>query len=155
MICPHCRKEIADGDLLHVLQCDGAVEAELRARQGDPETSHEAMAEYDKERMANAIAFVAALYRRYGPMADYQLCERFRAEWTEPCCVHLYRQARSAARDKGLIRDTGERARNPETGRRQIVWEACDEPAPLIHRCPTCGKLTRRSTLLTQPQGDS
>jgi hypothetical protein len=153
MICRFCGEDVDPDDLLHVLQCDGRQgaredEAELHARGSDPSTSHEAMAAYDKQRMANAVAFVTDLYRRHGPMADYQLRDRFREEWTEPCCEHLYRQARSSARDKGLVHDTGTTVRNPETGRQQIVWAYCDEPAPLIHRCPTCGKLTRRSTLL-------
>jgi len=147
VICQYCGEEIRGDDLLHVLHCDGrqgAVEAELHARQSDPSTSHAAMAAYDKDRMANAVAFVVDLYRRHGQMADYQLQQRFREEWTAPCCDHLYRQARSSARDKGLIRDTGTTAVNPETKRQQIVWERCDEPAPHIARCPTCGGLTRR-----------
>lgn len=154
MICRFCGEEIAADDLLHVLRCNGRQGARedeiMRARSGDPSTSHEAMAAYDKDRIANAVVFVTDLYRRYGPMADYQLREKFEAEWNERCCDHLYQQARSCARDRGLVRDTGTTIRNPTTGRRQIVWEFCDEPEPpLIHRCPTCGKLTRRSTLLT------
>ena len=129
---------------------DERDDLELHARTGDPATSHAAMAAYDRQKMENAAALVVDLHRRYGPMADYQLRTRFAAEWTL-CDQSLYRQARNQARNKGLIRDSGQRVVCPETQRRQVVWEACDAPAPLVHRCPTCGKLTRRSTLLPPP----
>jgi hypothetical protein len=116
----------------------------LRARTSDPETSHQAMAAYDREKMKGAVACVIQLFRTHGPMADYQLRHAFAQAWPHPCCDHLYQQARSIARDQGRVRDTGARVRNPETHRQQIVWEACHQPPVDIQLCPTCGHVLRR-----------
>jgi hypothetical protein len=118
----------------------------LRARTGDPSTSHEAMAAYDRDRMQNAVDWVISLYRSYGPMADFQLQERFMNTWEGKCCPHLYQQARSVARDRGHIVATEDRIVNPITKRKQIVWEYRAEACPVtIHKCPLCGKVTGRS----------
>jgi hypothetical protein len=154
VICKHCGED--DEDLFHAEHCDGQqgrVEAALedpvvlRARGSDPETSHASMATYDQERMASAIDCVVGLYRARGPMADYELAVAFAATWTEPCSIHLYRQARSAARDKGLIFDSGERRINPTSNRQQVVWAFHIGPAPVIERCVTCGHVLRRREL--------
>jgi hypothetical protein len=118
---------------------------ELHARRGDPSTSHAAMAAYPRERMAGAAACVVALYRDYGPMADYELKERFAVAWGMNCSPHLYQQARSVARDNGLVRDSGRKVVNPGTGYKQVVWEYCTTPGPIILRCPCCGKVTGRA----------
>jgi hypothetical protein len=133
----------------HLAHCDGrqgAIEADpvLAARAGDPDTSHEAMAAYDRARMRSAMAVVVRLHRRLGPLADFQLKEAFAAAWAGKCCDHLYQQARSAARDAGLICDTGERLVNPTTNRRQVVWAAADGAPITVPRCPTCGAVRRR-----------
>lgn len=118
----------------------------LRARRGDPETSHEAMAVYDREKMENAVNCVIHLYRENGPMADYQLKELFSKTWGDDCSPHLYRQARSMARDRGSVVATDEWAINPISNRRQIIWAYCDDPHPVVIRhCPTCGKIIGRS----------
>jgi len=117
----------------------------LFARGSDPETSHEAMAAYDRARLRSAIDVVVTLHReQLGGLADYELRAAFEARWQQPCCDHLYQQARSSARDKGLIRDSGERRVNPTTNRRQVVWEACAEAPPMIDRCSACGHVLRR-----------
>lgn len=117
---------------------------ELHARKSDPDTSKESMDAFDRARMGHAADVVVELYRRHGPMADYQLRPLFAQAWNAPCSRHLYQQARSVARDKGRIRDSGSRVKNPESGRRQILWEAAEGPPPEIHRCPTCGRITGR-----------
>jgi hypothetical protein len=136
--------------------CDGrqgSVEAldltdlPLFARGSDPETSHAAMAAFDRETMRSAMATVVRIHQQQGPIADYELRGLFAAAWAFPCCDHLYQQARSAARDQGLIRDSGQRRVNPATNRKQVVWEACDEAAPIIERCQSCGHLLRRKDI--------
>ena len=115
----------------------------MRARTGDPDTSHAAMQAYDKERMRRAAEHVIHLYTTHGPMADYELQARFEETFPRFHSRHLYQQARSIARDRGRIRDTGTRVVNPTSKRKQIVWEACNQPPPEIPRCPTCGKVIR------------
>jgi len=135
----------------HAERCDGrqgAIEAaedlDLYARQSDPDTSHDSMAAYDRRRMSAAVLTVVSIYQEFGPLADYQLRDRFEATFAAPHSRHLYQQARSIARDRGRIRDSGDRIVNPASRRRQIVWEACNDPAPEIVKCPTCGHLMRR-----------
>jgi hypothetical protein len=116
----------------------------LFARHSDPDTSHQAMREYDRDRMRNAEQFVVSLYVRHGELADFQLKKLFDYSWKQPCSFHLYRQARSIARDHGKIIDTGKKIINPETKRHQVIW-AFNDGAPIeIHKCPTCGHVLRR-----------
>src|SRR5262245_11601982 len=149
MVCPFCGEDVDPDDLLHELTCSGRqgqVEAdlELHARQGDPETSHEAMRAYDRARMRSAMHCVATLYKTHGSMADFGLRAVFEKAGTAPCCDDLYQQARSSARDRWCIVDTGERRVNPETGRRQVVWAVGQGDAPVIQRCELCGHVLRR-----------
>ena len=116
----------------------------LRARASDPETSHAAMAAFDKGTMSKAATLVAELYQAHGPMADYQLRDLFEEAYPHPHCRHLYQQARSTARDRGQLRDSGEKRRNPASKRWQVVWEAYDGPPPVLQRCTCCGQLMRR-----------
>jgi hypothetical protein len=116
----------------------------LQARTGDPDTSHASMAAYDRERLTRAMGVVIALHKREGPLADFELKALFTAEYPEPCCDHLYRQARSMARDKGHIRDSGQRKVNPTTKQQQVVWEWCDGEPIAIPLCPLCGHVLRR-----------
>jgi hypothetical protein len=119
------------------------VEPELRARSGDPGTSHAAMAQFDRKTMTSAMATVVKLFRTLGPMADYELKVAFGEAWQARCCDHLYQQARSSARDQGLVRNSGLLAVNPATKRKQVIWEACDQEPPALEKCPTCGHVTR------------
>jgi hypothetical protein len=119
---------------------------ELHARTSDPETSHEAMARLDRKKMGDAVTQVIALYKQHARLADYELRPLFEAVWGIDCCDHLYQQARSVARDAGHVRDSGEKAVNPATNRRQVIWEYVADPIPMhIENCPTCGHVTRRT----------
>lgn len=124
----------------------------LQARHGDPETSHEAMEDYDKAKMSEASACVVRIYQEHGPLADFQLKPIFDSEWGHDCSFHLYRQARSVARDLGKIVDSGERLLNPETNRLQIIWEFATGKPIKIHKCPTCGHVLRRETEMKNGQ---
>lgn len=130
-----------------VMPVRGKLDSEtivLRASHCHPDTSHAAMAAYDKETLQGAAALVVSLHQQYGPLADFELAVLFERHYDKPCCVNLYRQARSAARDQGQIRDSGVRKKNPTTNRLQVVWEHCDIPPLEIPTCPTCGALLRR-----------
>lgn len=116
----------------------------MQARGSDPETSHAAMAAFDPDRMGDAAKFAERLHLTYGPMADFQYKKAWDRDYPHECSPHLYRQARSVARDSGRIRETTERRTNPESLRDQIVWEACDVVPPIIKRCPMCGHVLRR-----------
>ncbi len=151
--CLFCGGDGSDPD--HIWRCDGRqgrrdaaadVEDEpiMRARAGDPETSHAAMAAFDREQLRSAVGVIVDLHRRLGPLADFQQGPAFLQAWQRKCCDHLYRQARSVARDAGLLRDSGERLVNPTTNRRQVVWVAVEGDAIDVPRCPTCGAVRRR-----------
>jgi ribosomal protein S27E len=152
--CPKCGGNLADP--AHAARCDGrqgaveaafAAEYPMWARSSDPETSHLAMAEFDREKIKDAVDVCVWVHRRFGPLADFQYYPLFKEYLGRKCCDHLHQQARSIARDRGLIRDTGQKIRCPETGKLQTVWEACAIAAPTIDRCPTCGKVTGRSSV--------
>ena len=156
--CLFCGGDASEPD--HWEHCDGRqghVEAEiiLRARNSDPETSHAAMAAYDRDTLRAAAALVVTLHREHGPLADFELKGLFAESYDRPCCDHLYQQARSTARDRGLIRDSGERRVNPTTNRKQVVWEACDTVPPAIDRCASCGRLMRRHAVVVSPDGEN
>lgn len=149
-VCLFCGGNADEPD--HLRHCDGRqghAEAtlDLYARRSDPATSHAAMAAFDREVMASARAIAIRLHEAHGPMADYEYEPLFRVTWGRPCSAHLYRQARSAARDQGRIRNSGLTRRNPLSGREQVVWEASADASPLVKRCPTCGRIIAR----TQP----
>lgn len=120
------------------------VDDQLHARASDPDTSHEAMAAVDRGAMLAASRLIQTLLREDGEMADYQMRDRFSVRWGRPSSRHLYQQARSVARDHGWVRDTGRRVVNPESNRKQIVWEACDQPPVVITKCSSCGHVLRR-----------
>lgn len=156
-ICMFCGGDASDAG--HRERCDGRqghVEDEpplepepaLLARGSDPETSHAAMAAFDRETMSAAADLVVRLHIEHGPLADYELRVLFGRTYQPSCCAHLYRQARSTARDRGQIRDSGFRKVDPTTHRHQVVWEACADPPPVIHRCAACGHLLRRRAAL-------
>lgn len=118
----------------------------LFARTSDPDTSHESMAGFSRERLRSAMKVVVQLFERWGPMADFELEPRFRAVWPKGC-RHLYRQARSSARDRGQVKDTGVKIRNPASNKHQIVWARCQGLPVIIEKCPTCGHVLGRHEL--------
>lgn len=117
----------------------------MYARTSDPSTSHEAMSKFSARKMGAAMNCVIDIYREHKKLADYELRPLFEKVWGLDCCDHLYQQVRSIARDKGWVVDSGVKIKNPNTNRRQIVWEYCDTPVPMeIHQCETCGHVLRR-----------
>jgi hypothetical protein len=135
-----------DDDEPPLLSLFDADDLDLGVRVSDPDTSREAMAAFDREVMLNAVTLVIALYQRFGPMADFELKPRFASAWDRPACAHLYRQARSSARDLGRIRASGRKGVNPASNRQQVIWEACATSVPVKCRCDQCGHLLRRIT---------
>jgi hypothetical protein len=125
VICRFCGSEI---DLLHALKCDGrqgAIEAALeavpdpfrdqRARNTDPETSHEAAR---ANRNTDRARCEAALEAR-GPagFTDYELADRLGLQQNSAG------KRRGELRDLGLVVDSGLRRRAP-SGAWAIVWRS-------------------------------
>lgn len=121
-----------------------APDVVLRARRGDPATSHAAMAALDPKRMQSAAAAARACHIKYGPLADFEFALLWSEVWPFPCSAHLYRQARCIARDNGWIRDSGTEKLFPKSKKHQTVWEACDVAPPVIERCQACGHVLGR-----------
>lgn len=122
---------------------DSTPDLPLFARTSDPSTSHESMAKMDRARVQGAALVMVQILQDNGPLADFEQRPLFEAALGRPG-GHLYRQARSVARDQGLVRKTEHEKFNPATKRYQIVWEACNEPPPTILKCPTCGHVLSR-----------
>lgn len=121
----------------------------LFARRSNPETSQDAMAKMDRKKVSAAVDAIVRMLTERGPMADWQQAVLWPTFYQEPCCDHLYRQARSVARDMGKVRATVERRQNPNTGRMQVVWEVCNGEPIQVCRCPTCGGVMRKNQKVT------
>lgn len=115
----------------------------LHARTSDPATSRASM-KASEAQVGAAMALVVALHEKHGPLADFELEALFYPAYGAQACDHLHQQARRSAADQGRIKDTGVVKVNPATGRRQIVWAACNEPKPTIEKCDKCGHVLRR-----------
>jgi hypothetical protein len=125
---------------------------ELHARSSDPETSHDSMKAYDKDRLRGAQQCVVDLHQRHGELALFELEVLFAQEWQELCSPHLFRQARRSAADKGLLHKTGETKLNPTTNRQQEVWKYGEGPPVVLCYCPYCGGLVRRDKVQEQEE---
>ena len=118
---------------------DSLLEPYKRTRRGDPETSlaaAESVTELTKKQEA-----VLTVLRASGPSTDEELREAYRAfrmrniDRLDNRTVDLHsiqpqsdsglRTRRSELRDRGLVRDSGER-RKLESGRMAVVWEVVD-----------------------------
>ena len=119
-------------------------EPDLFARTSDPDTSHAAAKAYSGKRMSSAVTAIIRMHRNHGGLADYQQQYYWPWYYAIACSAHLYRQARRIACDRGLLRDSGARVTLAVTKRKQIVWEACDVPPPVLRRCEKCGHLLGR-----------
>lgn len=92
---------------------DPSYAIHARARRSDPETSHNAAA-------AIGLGVERAVYqcfRHYGPMHDDLLVERLNATIYGPTA----RSARSRLSKRGLLADSGDRAKS-DRGRDSIIW---------------------------------
>lgn len=89
------------------------------ARREDPETSHEAAARLSEDALAESQRVVlACLY--LGPRTDVGI-----ADYARPSgySVSRLRTARAELVTKGLVRDSGRRAKL-ESGFKAVIWEA-------------------------------
>ncbi len=104
------------------------------------------MAALKRVRVENAVEIVVQLHREFGRLASFQLHDLY-AIRTGVTRGHMYFQARRVAGDRGLLRSTGETIVSPGTGRRQELWEVCEEAPLVIRKCPTCGKVVGREVV--------
>ena len=94
-----------------------------------------------------AAGAVVRMLEECGPRTDWEIRAAWHRYYEEKCCHHLYRQARSMARDAGRVRDSGARRPNPSTGRMQIVWETEDSTFILEQRTTSLEELFQRGAL--------
>jgi hypothetical protein len=99
---------------------------EAHARRGDPVTSHEAAASIKSEEIRRSQQGVLSMFRKYGPMHDVALQERYLFNATEN--ADLPRQSESGIRTrrselvtKGVLEDSGKTTVLP-SGRKAIIW---------------------------------
>ena len=130
---------------------DDDSEPVLRARSSDPDTSHEAMASYDPERMKSASTLAVLLHRVHGPMALFELEPLFAEAWGQKCAPNVPRMGRKTAGDAGILRPTGEKRINPVSGNACDVWQYKPGPPPKILRCSECGGITGRDWTIPNP----
>jgi len=78
------------------------------ARTTDPETSHEAAAEFEQSKAQRSIETVVCILEQHGPLTDFEIRDKWTAYWgsdkwsyTLPC------KARHWARQAGLIKHDG------------------------------------------------
>lgn len=118
----------------------------VRARTYDPTTSHEAAValEAEQSRLHRAVDVVLELLKVQGPLADFEISPQFYEQVNG--VPHLHKMARHWARQKGLVKDTGEKRVNPASNRKGIVWDLGEDKAFLSYelvRCSECGHVSR------------
>lgn len=96
---------------------------EAHARNTDPDTSHAAAASVTRDTRTETQRALVRLLRRYGPMTDAELAERYYlATKGQPACSPSgLRTRRSELVRDGFVVDTGKR-RTLNSGRKAIVW---------------------------------
>lgn len=117
----------------------------VRARATDPETSHEAAEEFerDQSRAQLSVAAVVLILKDHGPLTDFQIREAWPKVWgskawsyTLPC------KARHWARLAGLVKHDGfgthgkRKVRRWALGRDEVFLGAQE-------KCPHCGQRVR------------
>jgi len=94
-----------------------------RARRSDPATSFAAAESVSRIRESQQI--ILSLLRTFGPHYDEQLIELVTLHSPIPMSPSGVRTRRAELVDKGLVRDSRQRARTA-SGRQTIVWEAAE-----------------------------
>ena len=122
MICHNC-----GGENRHIAWCDQYRPEVMykhttpRARNTDPDTSHQAAASVAIDTLTRTQALILEALRAHGPLTDEQLCQRIAEVERKPVSVSGIRTRRSELVTAGRVVDTGER-RQTATGRQAIVW---------------------------------
>jgi hypothetical protein len=91
------------------------------ARTEDPDTSHEAANDLEKDqpKLQRSVTAIARLLASYGPMTDFAIASHWAEVWPEKYSESLPRKARHWAREAGLVCRDGYGSHN---GRRVIMW---------------------------------
>lgn len=117
------------GQELELFHPDGRVKRhalpKVRARRGDPSTSHDAAAGVEADERTWTHQRVVAILERHGPSTDQEIAHAYeymarQYDWP-PCSPSGLRTRRSELQRDGKVRDTGERRRTV-AGRGSIVW---------------------------------
>lgn len=94
----------------------------VRARSTDPDTSHEAAAQLNKEpsRLNKSVKTVVAILSESPfPLSDFQIRDRWDKHWIGSWSFTLPSKARHWAREEGLVKHDGYGRHN---GRRVRLW---------------------------------
>lgn len=114
------------------------------ARHTDPETSHAAAANFDRNKAARSIQTVKRILAA-GPMTDFQIREAWAAHWQGQWSFTLPSKARHWARQAGFVRHAGFAQHN---GRKVRTWKLGTEVEP-VKRPHKLGTLQQEIARLT------
>lgn len=114
----------------------------VRARNTDPETSHQAALDFEgnQSKASLSVACVVLILQARGPMTDFGLRDAWTQFWgSRAWSFTLPSKARHWAREQGLVKHAGF---GTHQGRRVRLWalgrdDKFLEPAP---RCECCGQ---------------
>ncbi len=122
MICHNC-----GGENRHIAWCDQYrpeviyTHTTPRARNTDPDTSHQAAASVATDTVTRTQALILEALRAHGPLTDEQLCQRIAQVERKYLAVSGIRTRRSELVKAGRVIDTGDR-QPMLSGRPAIVW---------------------------------
>jgi hypothetical protein len=110
------------------------VEFAGKVRGRDPASSWDAAGQQSEEKLNRVQSTILNLYRRYGPMIDEQLCERYieheRKDSTiQWATAQSIRSRRHELLVKGFCVDTGNQGRTT-LGNSATIYTAREEKAP-------------------------
>lgn len=106
----------------------GPYSDDAHARDGDRETSHEAAQSLDSDRLRESQLIVLDLFTRHGPMCHQDLLAYIQDEGIAMSDSGARTRCSELVKDKGLLKDTGERVTLP-SHRRSIIWGLAEPPA--------------------------
>jgi hypothetical protein len=102
-----------------------------KARNTDPDTSHEAAASISEDKIRKSQKAVLQLFKDDpSGFTDYEMVHVYNELMMMPTQYHLYplqsesglRTRRKELVEKGLVKDSGRKAKLP-SGRKGIIWE--------------------------------
>ena len=119
---------------------------EVRARNTDPETSHQAALDFEgnQSKAQRSVACVTLILKDHGALSDFAIRDLWAAYWGSPAWSYtLPSKARHWAREQGLVKHDGF---GEHQGRRVRLWALGRDDTflqpPCI--CSECGQTIRR-----------
>ena len=124
----------------------------VRARDTDPDTSHEAAAAFegDQTKAAGSVQTVVRILANHGPLTDFEISEYWPMYWAAPFSYSLPSKARHWAREQGLVKRVGYGSHNK---RKVILWGLGKDELTEPVCCPTCERFTRSEKVIDKING--